>query len=410
MGSLIMTNFSTPSFWRWNEWSNLWPPHDNDTNSASFDISLCSKDFQSLWQKCSNILYILQDNPGFHKPVTLFEVRDLATKIACWIESDSYEIYTTIPPTNHGFHQAIAQLLVDKNLEISIVLAIVRPKDLIAAIALVSDDNLSNDWKKIRNHYISTDQIKASLETKKEDSETKVLLAQKNNGKNELPEKHRIDGLRFSKWLEETEEMQKRLSLPSAAIRELWNRYIKSDIIENKGIGEHAANYWFEDIALPALCTLNIRQLEKIVEYWPEHSKVTWNSPENSMENPLFWRAIRSLKQPERNFMLENLLPSLVISDNWSFKNRFKMLSSMVDRTKDHGWLFEERLKLWISWGGNLDLSESVVDYSSEQQSVFVIPKTQSARQWLIEQKNPLWTDILINKFAPQISEKIPKP
>ena len=426
------------SFWNWEQWQSLWPSFRPEVRQ-NFDISACSRQFKEAWLQDEHVLAIMTQKSSSRPPVTIADIRSLARRMEAWITSPESEECLTIPPTVKGFQQAIEQEIRKKNnlfdykssdykiqpQSVLFALAILRPGDVAMALSNVPDHALVDDLLLLKKQNIlqlnpSLSQNVSKRRADQSDSSTapaapiepqKAVVeveaapaapasAPSKEGRApkpqfELPAKHIADGKRFEQWIEEIEQARVQQSLPLSVLKETLNSHIKKDVVAIKGIGEQSLNYWFEDVAFYALCALPVETVQKVLDYWPEHTNVTWNSPVLSMENQLFWRALRTLKGPSRSFMMEDVLPRLVDGSQWGDQERHQMLQSMVDKTQAHGWLFEERLKLWCAWGGDLDKEIQMKSPQPSSESMFAPVVTQSARQWIVAQGVPAWDEVL---------------
>lgn len=202
---------------------------------------------------------------------------------------------------------------------------------------------------------------------------------------------------RVLQWLESALN-----SSPTSVVqKETLDRMFKRDALARKGAGEEASNYWFEDVLLPGLCGLNKSQLQQLHAIWPDHFRPTFNHPVLSMRNPNFWRSLNCMKYADRQYLVQQVLPDVVDTSLWSFRDRFEMFQSMVDKAPQ-GWMFEERLNMWLRWGGDIH-EEGVV---SDEGDLLSPAPMLSVRSWVESQDQPAWSDVL----QKTTSNKSPSP
>lgn len=415
-----MSGYKHPS-WNWDQWEALWPKRVPE--HEAFSVAECSAEFQRLWKSDSDILTVMttdttDKNVGL---VSLASIRQFAQRLEKWMTCAHTEENMTLPPSVSGFHRAIAAEIETnpstqlENGCIAVALAIVRPGDVARALRAIPEDKLSNDWKKIRTQ-IAPYRFSDKPEAKKEqpaptiaapqpvaadrgaaapqvdtpvENVGKAKTAEKTKAprKEDFPDKQKAEGEKWVGWLKALEEF------PSRPVKiEAMNGFIKKEVAAHKGTGPEALNYWFEDVALPALCTLPVETLKEVLDVWPPHTEVSFNDPVRTMSSPRLWRDLRLMKYAARSFVLDDLLPQLMDTSAWTDEQRLEMFKHMTNTTQRHDWLFEERVRLWLKWGGNLDAE---VVLPSQSDSVFDTVKTQSVRQWVAQEGVATWDTVM---------------
>ena len=418
-----MSLYKHPS-WNLDQWETLWPKRI--TEHEDFVTSQCSVEFQRLWQSDKDILDVMTTGDS-GRPVSLASVRQFSKRLEAFMTSEFTEELMSLPPSPNGFHRAIA-VEIENNSSTSITsgcfavaLAVLRPGDVAKALRFVPDHKLNNDWKIIAQqvkfpvskfqekrqqevskfvndaqhtslHPVSDKDTQpvvvapSHIENNKKDASDKSFTAQPRKiGFSELDKNL---GLLFVEWVKDA-----KTSPVEDVQMEQFDGLLKKHIMLEKGSDKASANYWLEDVAIQGLSTLQKDDMEEIVRLWPKNHQLTFNDPLKTVANTNFWRNLRAMKTVERSYYLEEILPKIVNTSDWQNEMKFELLKKLTVNTEKYDWLFEERLKLWLAWGGNLD--GRIEPENFEKSSVFASVETTSAREWLKDQKNEKWNAVI---------------
>lgn len=421
-----------PPFWSWSTWSALWPKPPAAAPAAPLDISDAPEAFRRRWATVARVLALCNGAPGFHDPVPLSDARAVGRALDAWTESDAFNALMTWPPTRRAFRALLAkEFEQDPPTLVSLVMAIERPADAAAALHASAPHALAPVWRAVRAaqaHAIDTVSEQAvssepvapasppvagsgpfadvAAPAPVPSSEPRLVGASEarrapsgtsGTGKPKPTPSEAVLVLArdMAGWAERAAQQDE------AVVREHINQAIKASIRTNKGVGASGANYWFEDIAFPALCQLPVDTARTVVRLWPQHSGVTFNDPQKAMGNATFWRAIRFTDRPLRTFLVTEALPALVDTSAWTADLRLALLDPLLGPAREPGrkWLFDERLALWRAWGGRLD-EECAVPGAAPSESFLAPSKTTTARAWLLDQHVADWTQSLSSTFA----------
>ena len=375
-----MTTHTLPALLPWREWTQGWP--EGPETPPSWPIEGCSAEFSAAWTRSLAVVNALfHDGP----PVSLGEVRSWSRRFQDWATAASTEAMLTFPPTVGAFQNALAALCHEEadtpaSQSRLILVAQLRPTDLAETLKTMPLDDLAPDWRLIKERLappVPTPEPKATNRSSVEKAAAPV------------PPRHQATAQWLRGLLAETSDP----AVPLAIHREVWDGALKTAIATHKGVGEQAVHYWFEDTAIPGLCQLDATELQRVLEVWPPHSKMGWNTPQTAVQS--LWRHVRNMDKLSRPVFLQQVLPALLDTDVWTFEDRRAMLAPMLEKTKGLGFLFEERLSLWIALGGDLDLPGPMPGVSD---NAWQNPM-QSAREWILAQDNPIWKDELDKSF-----------
>lgn len=383
--------------WSWPHWENLFPARNTFNNEFTSDesIHLCSELFQRLWKNDKNILNVMNKNI-YDNPVSLFSVHQFNTRLEQWLTSPFSEMCLTLPPSLLGFHQAIAHEIKNntslntKDGSFAVALLHVYPYDVYQSLSLLNEDELLEDWKILKKSW-------DVIYFKKKKDKPEQIFEQKTSeyiNKEKIKEKiqdftpqQKMYGEKIKGWLQQIDE------LTNLSIRkEKFDSLIKEDVIQEKGTGLKALNFWFEDILIPGLCTLSAKEMKQVLEDWPQNLHVSFNDPAKTVDNKFFWKSIRYARP--KSMILNQVLPELLHTETWTNQTYFNMLSNMIKNTEKYDWLFEERLQLWMKLGGNLNSSVPQKEEEKVDSMFDVYPK-MSIKEWLKNQNVENWSNVI---------------
>lgn len=369
-----------------------------------------SKDFENklssnpqmlhAWKKSKDIYQGFEVGDISVKGLTLQDIKDAVEKIDDWFARRDVSNNFPYPITLDGFASSLA-LSIQNDINSDISLA---SDSAVFILAHLCPDAFKISLDKLPSNIKSNPEValllscfesSSDLSNKKEN-----ITKDKNKGKKDSPAQESEMSLTIRSWLRKIKEQESSHDLPLSVLKTSLNGYIKESVIESKGVHENSLNYWFEDIALPAILNLKIDELKEIVNLWPKNSIATFVSPSKTMGSGAFLRNMVGLKNPEREYIAQSLLPKLIDGSSWSAKERANMLESMVERTTKHPWLFKERLGLWMAWGGKLDM---VIPNDNQDQPSLLKPKKKVLiEDMLRSMENEGWNEVIDEIKAPQ--------
>lgn len=416
--------------WNWEQWENLWP-----TRHAAhpvFNTSACSTEFKRLHQSDMDVLEAMQgDNPV--RQVSLASVRQLSERLERWMQSPVVEEQLTLPPSVAGFHRALAHEI-ENNPSLNLadgcfVVALIdrRPGDVAHALKMVPEDKLNADWKVLleqvtlddkktfRHNTVSKNAVHTNIAPTKEPS---LEDQQHDTSESELkpvrtplgvtpptftpPPRQRFDfseaqkshGALFLEWVKTVKSESDTISVQ----RQNFDGLVKRNVFQYQGASSENFNRWLEDFAVGALATLSQEDMSEIMELWPTHQHMTFSNPVKTLGESSFWQNTRRMTTATRKYFLETVLPTIVSSQDWNNDIKYDLLPKMLEKTDKHEFMAEERLKLWLALGGDLD---AVISKRTEDvPSAFEMVETHSVRQWIEEQNQPVWQTVL-DKVVP---------
>jgi hypothetical protein len=163
------------------------------------------------------------------------------------------------------------------------------------------------------------------------------------------------------------------------------------------------AHTWTEDVLLPALMSLKAPELKDLMAYWPNSFQCEVKNPLDLVKKGLFWAQLRDAEPDAQRLLVQNVLPVVVKTDNWTIEDRLRMLRVMLSYTKNKAELFEQRLDLWQRWGGNLNEPGVLAkdrQAASEEDAFDSSSAAKSALDWIREQNVPVWNQWLAQRDA----------
>lgn len=415
--------------WNWEQWESLWPVRH--AAHPMFNTNACSTEFKRLYQSDMDVLEAMQgDNPV--RQVSLASIRQLSERLERWMRSPIVEEHLTLPPSVAGFHRALAhEIETNPSLNLAdgcfaVALIDRRPGDVAHALKLVSEEKLSADWKvllsqvtlddkKTFRHNTTTNKVaptnaplaNAPLEDQKQETSESEL---KPGGASAPvapltvtpPPRQRFDfsdaqkahGALFLEWVKSVKLESDTVSVQ----RQNFDGLVKRNVFQYQGASSGNFNRWLEEFAVGALATLSQEDMAEIMELWPTHQYMTFSDPVKTLGESSFWQNTRRMTTATRKYFLETVLPTIVSPQDWNNDIKYDLLPKMFEKTEKHEFMAEERLKLWLALGGDLD---AVISKRSEDvPSAFEMVETHSVRQWIEEQNQPVWQTVL-DKVAP---------
>lgn len=418
--------------WNWEQWESLWPTRHSE--HAEFSTTACSVEFKRLRQSDSDVLAAMTTDTHA-RPVSLASVRQFSERLERWMQSPIVESEMTLPPSMAGFHRALAyEIESNPSLDLSdgcfaVALIDRRPGDIARALKLVSEDKISADWKILRSQIVLDEKravrqdaqtppplpkvvVEAPVvsdppaESVKDESVKSVEPVKASVGFSAIPSKRLNDfspvqkahGALFVEWVKQAKS---ETEVP-AIQRQNFDGLVKQNVFKYQGAANTNFNRWLEEFAIGALASLPTENMAEILDLWPTHQSMTFADPVKTISDNNFWQTVRRMKTSPRTYFLETILPTIVSTENWNNETKYDLLPKMLEKTEEYEFLVEERLKLWLAWGGNLDAAVS--QKSDQTPSAFDMVETHSARQWIEEQKKPNFTAVLNKLPSPRKS------
>lgn len=407
--------------WNWEQWEALWPVRHSA--HPSFNTSSCSTEFKRLHQSDMDVLEAMNgDNPV--RQVSLASVRQLSERLERWMQSPVVESHLTLPPSVAGFHRALAhEIEINTSLDFAdgcFVVALIdrRPGDVAHALKMVPEEKLGADWKVLLTQ-VSLEEKKTFRHNTALPAKTIVLESKQSDvDENELkpvsspiplapppltpPPRQRFDfseaqkshGALFLEWVKSVKSESDTISVQ----RQNFDGLIKRNVFKYQGASNGNFNRWVEEFAVGALATLSQEEMAQVMELWPTHQFMTFSDPVKTLGESSFWQNTRRMTTSTRKYFLETVLPTIVSAQDWNNDVKYELFPKMIEKTEKHEFMAEERLKLWLALGGNLD---AVVSKQTAQvPSAFEMAETHSVRQWIEEQNQTVWRTVL-DKVAP---------
>lgn len=385
----------------------------------AWSLASCSEDFAEELRATEQALQTLLGRDG--QPISLFTVSKVTRDLLGWFAHPFTQHHLTYPFTEDGLVKSIGRELLDGN-SASFVLACLYPEATMRALQshtdikgnwsrvglrpapISSNESLKEDGQNVAERIISkkvAESVSKSSVPQTESSigeiENKLGASFQDNSGTEVSLENLIPMARVStkkeKVLSEfvlTRAHQVALMIrlveetqaPLPVQQEHFNGLIKQDILSKKGTGSEAANYWLEDTLLPALSGMKADQMQVFLRLWGQGWGLTFNHPASAMRNGHFWQNLANMQSPDRQCFVKDVLPNLVHTSEWSFRDRLEMLQAMVEKLQGKSWLLQERLGLWMAWGGDLDEEGADPTISDEG----FLRSTTTARRWLTKQ------------------------
>ena len=423
-----------PDSWTWPRIDAALPPRAQDTAQAASAVQLIQwlendeqlpEGLRDASREVHAVLTALAapfpySSPAPREPVTFARLQAVSDSLQAWMAESTTRQSLTWPPSIKGLVQAAAPLFAEDSPHphAGLVLAWLRPDLAVKVLSAPFRERgvrLSGDWMAIsrvlapeatasRKKPLDSESIPPAVEPSapapdsdrsvRESTEAAVppMAARPRPqapaakpAAEEAPAAASLEKNWLSTWLDDLYAQAEEQGLPVASLHALFDGRVKEEATRIKGAGARARNYWFEDVALPALCGLSVEDQQRLLQVWPPHLDTTFNDPVDVLKYPRFWRALRAMPWKERHHLLESVLPTVVDSSAWTHAQRLEMLEPLLDKvTQD--WMVKERLDLWKAWGGNLDAEVPVVGSgSADPDDVFTAAPMTSARRWLAD-------------------------
>lgn len=388
-----------------------------------------SEAFQKEFEESRRLIACVKNDQA----ISLYELNKTITVLKEWFEASSTQHALTFPFTQDGLVKALSIELEQQPTQAMPLLAQLFPYSTMKA--LQSMDKAPSQWRSLLLHVPSltpvsqqvpqpslppaeneepsrnvppSDQATTSSFAHGEENikdvkdktveEVQVMDSSTVKAKKEkyVPPVVSQQAEKIRRWLEAVSDE----TVPLPVRREAWTSKLKKSILHHKGAGTDATNYWFEDFFVHGLCGLNDQELGQVKNLWSDSFAVSFHHPSASMKNANLWRSLASMPFDTRQTLLTDILPHIIDTSLWSFKDRYYMFQSMAEQARDRPWLFEERLKFWEALGGDI-MEEGPTGAKSD---MFDMTSSQSVYQWIAEQKIPQWNTVIEKRKTPTVS------
>lgn len=174
-----------------------------------------------------------------------------------------------------------------------------------------------------------------------------------------------------------------------ALARQKLDQEIKSALAGQSG----GAWAWFDRTVFPELAKLPTGDLELLVNTWPSHNRFTPDAPVEWVDQTRFWVVMRDAGPERREILANGGLANVVNFERTDASERFEMATKMFPFSSKKADLFRQRLRLWQSFGGDLDevVAAPVDDVSLSLAS----QEPQTVRQWVEQHNDAEWDSVL---------------
>lgn len=168
-----------------------------------------------------------------------------------------------------------------------------------------------------------------------------------------------------------------------ALARHYLDQQIKSSVSKFDGTPWQ----WFSRVLFPGLAALPAEQLQAVVDSWPSHNRFVPPDPVKVVDSAPFWIVLRDAGNERREIFTNGGLAAMLNLDDVSAGTKLEMATKMFPFVAKKPSAFRQRLRLWMSLGGDLD--EHVAPDAVEGLSA------TSAREWISQQKNEEWNAVM---------------
>jgi len=158
--------------------------------------------------------------------------------------------------------------------------------------------------------------------------------------------------------------------------------------IKNELSKDNKYRFWWTECFIPELSKLSIENINAIVSNWPQQHKIIIEDPEKWVSHPSFWRTLKTCKPEVNDLLHQHVLSDIINSEFWNESQFVEILDVITLYTDKDADLFNNRMKLWMSMGGHLD-----IPIPSKNNDEFVQSKT--VYEYLIEKNHSVWTSVL---------------
>lgn len=343
---------------------------------------------------------------------SLPEIEDLIQKMNRW--SDRHSVYFSWPPTMDGWNRAVwatlsepqgkddmAWLLAGYGPSLRMALS-QKPRpaswattfQAAIAPAIVKDEvKLPNEAPTSAPESAPPDPVKASVKkdaVPRRDAPAPVRA--------KFEESKEVLGAR--QWIQGLLRDFRAQSLPQGLMVENFDKEIKRRIGDSEYTGQKREAAWLEYEFLPAAAGLALDDMKMLAGLWSDSHSRSFIDPQKTLEGKRFWAQIEGIDGSARGFFVDTLLPTVIDSSEWSSGVRFRLAKEMFAWTKAKPQLFDERLGLWLAWGGRMDDAEPAQAAEGNRFSkATTTPETVA--DWLRSSGIPAWSAAADNNSRP---------
>lgn len=150
---------------------------------------------------------------------------------------------------------------------------------------------------------------------------------------------------------------------------------------------------WFQKVLLPGLATLAVEDLQVLARAWPSHNRFLPPDPVELMDSPWFWVIMREAGMERREALSTGVLASVLDMDEATPATFLAMAAKMLPFVSRKPSAFRQRLRLWQSFGGDLDARVEPGQVEGVQAS--------SVREWIAAQGNEEWDAVMASLPKP---------
>lgn len=156
---------------------------------------------------------------------------------------------------------------------------------------------------------------------------------------------------------------------------------------------QSAGASWFEDEFFPAVAQLSPALLKVMLRNWPDGLHFSPADPIGWVKGNALWGQLRDAHE-SKPILMQQVLPRVVDTRGWTDVSRVLMLRFMVSYAKHDPEVFAQRMALWQSWGGRLDMkAPKARDQGDEAEgNMFDMSRHQTTvLDWIRAQDVPMW-------------------
>lgn len=360
-----------------------------------------------------------QGNCGFK------EMQEFLDRMQAW--SDRHAVYFNFPSNMDGFRRAVWATLSEPQGkdDMAWLWAGYGPSVRLALSEKPSDPHWANAFQKAIESslkekvdvapVVSPDPAtKAPLATSSDASSSFTRdktpdLASKLNGYAKRPTTPAAEEpasvIQLREWLQAA-LMASMADKPEGILQEEFDETLKRHAAE-KALNARVLSNWVEYDVFPAVAGLPAPLLQRFTQVWPESHTSSFGNPERTLSTKRFWAILEDVKSPAREVMFEEVLPKLINTDQWDSPLRFNLAKHMLSWTFRRPEAFEERLQLWLRWGGRFNDAPAVVIPENHGRFTSATPELETVESWIRAQNNPEITQILERNQAKAFSRRM---
>jgi hypothetical protein len=392
---------SGPKFMKDKTWRSAWPEDIVEVveNSALPDVS-----WKGQIAKYRRVFQAMMGVEGVNS--SLSEISDLTRRMERW--SDRHDVYFSWPPTMEGWSRAVWATLGEPQGkdDMAWLIAGYGPSLRLALSERPSPTSWSVSLQAALAPAIIVKDSLPVAPAPQSNPPTASHVAV-TDASPRAPRRRSIDAASAKSHFEESKEVLETrawISLllkefinsdaPQGLLIEKFDREIKDRVEARAQSGQKREAGWLEYEFIPAIAALSAEKLETLVDLWSVSHSKSFIDPQKTLSGKRFWAILEGIEPPARGIFVNQVLPKLIDSSEWSSSTRYKLATEMLAWTKARPEAFEERLSLWQSWGGRLDDAEAAPASDGNRFSkVTTTPETVEA--WIKGNNVPAWNQVM---------------